>query len=116
MTLQEGEEVLRPAAVPDKPEMAVTLSEHGRMLLFSADELKDLARGRGVMLMVLDDGEKMVGVGFANAKAVTVIGMSRSGSEKTVRVSGEDLQKHIVHRARKGCLLPGKMRPVSVKS
>jgi hypothetical protein len=30
-------------------------------------------------------------------------------------VSGEDLQKHIVHRARKGCLLPGKIVPAAVK-
>jgi len=26
------------------------------------------------------------------------------------------LQKHILHRARKGCLLPGKMRPVGVQN
>src|SRR6185295_13491578 len=62
MTLEEGHEVLRPARVPDKPEMAVTLSEDGRMLLFSADKLKELARGRGITLMGLDDGEKMVEV------------------------------------------------------
>ncbi|MGZ5118303.1 MAG: DNA topoisomerase IV subunit A, partial [Burkholderiales bacterium] len=43
MTIQEGDEVLRPALVPDEPDMAVTLSEHGRMLLFKADELKELA-------------------------------------------------------------------------
>jgi topoisomerase-4 subunit A len=116
MTIQEGEEVLRPAPVPAKPEMAVTLSEHGRMLLFSADELKELARGRGITLMGLDPNEKMTAVGFGDAKAVTVIGTSRSGAEKTVRVAGQDLQKHIVHRARKGCLLPGKVKPVGVKA
>ena len=115
MTIQEGEEILRPALVPEDPEMAVTLSEHGRMLLFAADELKELARGRGITLMGLDDGEKMVAVGFGNSKAVTVVGKSRSGTEKTVRVSGEDLQKHIVRRARKGCLLPGKITPAAVK-
>ena len=60
-------------------------------------------------------GEKMTGVGFANDQSVTVIGTSRSGSEKTVRVAGEALHKHIVHRARKGCLLPGKIVPHSVK-
>jgi topoisomerase IV subunit A len=116
MSVQDGEEVVRPAAVPEKPEMAVTLSENGRMLLFAASELKELARGRGVTLMGLDPGEKMVAVGFGDARSVTVVGRSRSGSEKTVRVSGEDLQKHVVHRARKGCLLPGKLKPVSVKS
>jgi hypothetical protein len=47
---------------------------------------------------------------------VTVIGKTRSGSEKNVRVAGEDLRKHIVHRARKGCLLPGRIVPVAVKA
>ncbi|MGZ5093343.1 MAG: DNA topoisomerase IV subunit A [Burkholderiales bacterium] len=116
MTIQEGDEVLRPALVPDEPDMAVTLSEHGRMLLFKADELKELARGRGITLMGLDAGEKMTVIGFGTAKAVTVVGKTRSGNEKTVRVSGADLKKFIVHRARKGCLLPGKLRPESVKS
>ena len=115
MTLQEGEEVLRPAPVPEKPEMAVALSENGRMLLFPADELKELARGRGITLMGLDKDEKLAAVGFGDSKSVTVSGKTRSGSEKNVRVSGEDLHKHILHRARKGCLLPGKINPVSVK-
>lgn len=114
MTIQEGEEVLRPALVPAAPEMAATLSEHGRMLLFAAEELKELARGRGITLMKLDAGEKMTAVGFAGANSVTVAGTSRSGKEKTVRVSGEHLQKHIIHRARKGCLLPGRIVPTAV--
>lgn len=115
MTLQEGETVLRPAAVPKAAEMAVTLSEKGRMLLFPIDELKEMARGRGVVLMGLDKGEKMTAVGFSGSKLVTVIGLSRSGKERTSIVSGADLKKHILHRSRKGCLIPGKMRPTSVK-
>ena len=114
MTIQEGEQVLRPARVPDAPEMAVTLSEHGRMLLFPAEELKELARGRGITLMKLDAGEKMTAVGIAGANSVTVAGKSRSGKERTVRVSGESLRKHIIHRARKGCLLPGRITPGAV--
>ncbi len=116
MTLQDGEEVLRPVLVPDDAKYAVTLSENGRMLLFGVEELKELGRGRGITLMGLDDdGEKMTGVGFANGKSVTVVGTGRAGAEKTVRVAGDDLEKHIVRRARKGCLLPGKLKPVSVK-
>jgi topoisomerase IV subunit A len=114
MTLQEGEEVLRPARVPEAPDMAVALSEGGRMLLFPAAELKEIARGRGVVLMGLDEGEKLAAVGFAESKSVTVTGKSRSGKERTVRVSGADLAKHILHRARKGCLLPGKLIPLEV--
>ena len=114
MTIEQGEEVIRPAPVPAKPELAAAFSEEGRMLLFPADELKELARGRGITLMGLNDDEKLVAVGFAESRSVTVAGMSRSGKEKTVTVSGEDLQKHILHRARKGCLLPGKLKPGGV--
>ena len=116
MTIQEGEEVLRPVGVPDSPQMAVTLSEHGRMLLFQASELKELARGRGITLMALDTGEKMKAVGFADGKSVSVAGQTRSGKEKVVRVSGDELQRHIVRRARKGGLLPRKLIPLSVVS
>ena len=41
--------------------------------------------------MGLNDDEKLVAVGFADSKAVTVAGISRSGKEKTVTVSGADL-------------------------
>jgi topoisomerase-4 subunit A len=116
MTLQDGETVLRPAPMPKNPEMAVALSEKGRMLLFAADELKEMARGRGVTLMALDEGEKMTAVGFCGAKSVTVTGLSRSGKEKSSVVSGGDLKKHILHRARKGCLIPDKMLPTGIKS
>jgi len=116
MTLEEGEEPIRPALVPAKPELAAAFSENGRMLLFPVDELKEMARGRGITLMGLDDQEKLVAVGFADSRSVTVAGTSRSGKEKTVKVGGADLQKHILHRARKGCLLPGKMKPSGVIS
>ena len=53
---------------------------------------------------------------FADTKAVQVVGRTRSGSEKTVRVAGQDLKKYVVRRARKGCLLPGKIVPSAVKS
>jgi topoisomerase IV subunit A len=114
MTLEEGDEVIRPAPVPAKPEMVVGLSENSRMLVFSADELKEMARGRGVTLMGLDDGEKLVAVGFAGKRSVTVTGTARSGKERTVTIEGEDLQKHVLRRARKGRLLPGKLVPTGV--
>jgi topoisomerase-4 subunit A len=114
MTLEPGEEVIRPAAAPGKPDLAAAFSEEGRMLLFPADEVKEIARGRGITLMGLKDGEKLVAVGFADSKSVTVSGISRSGKEKTVTIEGAELQKHILRRARKGCLLPGKLKPTGV--
>ena len=114
MSIEDGEDVLRPAIVPDAPEMAVALSEGGRMLLFPAEELREIARGRGVMLMGLDKGEKLAAVGFSDSESVTIIGRTRSGAERTLKVSGAALKKHVLHRARKGCLLPGKLPLVMV--
>jgi topoisomerase-4 subunit A len=116
MTLEEGEEVVRPAAVPEKPELAAALSEDGRMLLFAADELKEMGRGRGITLMGLKDKETLVAVGFGNSKSVTVDGVTRAGKEKSVTIDGAELGKYIVKRARRGCLLPGKLRPTGVVS
>jgi topoisomerase-4 subunit A len=114
MTIEDGEEVLRPAPVPEAPQMAVALSEGGRMLLFPAHELREIARGRGIMLMGLDPGEKLAAVGFADGKSVTITGRTRSGAERSVKVAGAALAKHILHRARKGCQLPGKLVPLMV--
>jgi topoisomerase-4 subunit A len=115
MTVENGDEVIRPAPVPEKPEMAVTLSENSRMLVFPAEELKELGRGRGIKLMGLDDKEKLVAVGFAGKESVTVAGISpRADKEKTVTLEGDDLQKYVLRRARKGRLLPGKLRPTAV--
>jgi topoisomerase-4 subunit A len=114
MTLEQGDEVIRPVPVPDKPEMAVTLSENSRMLMFPAQELKEMARGRGVTLMGLDDGEKLVAAGFAGGDSVTIAGTSRSGKEREITIEGEDLKKHVLKRARKGRLLPGKLVPTAV--
>jgi topoisomerase-4 subunit A len=117
MTVENGDEVIRPAPVPAKPEMAVALSENSRMLVFAAEELKELGRGRGIKLMGLDDKEKLVAVGFAGKESVTVSGISpRADKEKTVTLEGEDLQKYVLRRARTGRLLPGKLKPVGVVS
>jgi len=116
MTLEAGEEVVRPAPVPEKPELAAAFSEDGRMLLFAAGELKEMGRGRGITLMGLKDRETLVAVGFGNSKSVTVEGVAKSGKEKSVTIEGADLGKYIVKRARRGCLLPGKLRPTGVVS
>ncbi len=119
MTLEEGDEVIRPALVPNevpdnKSIMAVCLSEGSRMLVFPAEELKEMARGRGVTLMGLDDGEKLIAVGFSDAGSVSVAGTSRTGKERTVTIDGAELTKYVLHRARKGRLLPGKLAPSAV--
>jgi topoisomerase-4 subunit A len=114
MTVDEDDTPIRPAPVPEKPEFAVALSGNGRMLLFPAGELKELARGRGITLMGLDEDEKLVAVGFAGGGSVAITGTTRSGKERSITLRGEDLNHYVLHRARKGRVLPGKLSPTAV--
>ncbi len=112
MTLEKGETVLAPAKLGGTSVAAV--SEHGRLLLFALDEVKTQTGGRGVILMGLDKSEALVAVAVGDGSRVTVEGTGRAGKPLTCRVSGDDLAKHRLHRARKGCLLSAKIKPSTV--
>jgi len=58
-----------------------------RLLVFPIEEMREVPKGRGVIIMGLDRTEKLISVG---------------------------LTKHLLHRARKGCLVAHKMKPTEV--
>jgi topoisomerase-4 subunit A len=86
------------------------LSSRGRMLVFPLAEMREVPRGRGVIVMGLDGGEKLVAVGLATGERVVLHGTNRLGRAVTVAVEGEELAKHRLHRARKGSLVAPKIR------
>jgi topoisomerase IV subunit A len=116
MSIEEGEQILRPAPAPAGWEkgMVATVSRMGKLLLFPASEMRELARGRGLILMGADADDPMVAAGFSDGDSVTVEGTGRSGKPKTVTVSGKDLAKYKLRRARRGYLLPEKMTPAAI--
>src|SRR5581483_10764363 len=58
MTIEEGELPLQPSVYQQAPgNYVVALSEQGRMLLFALGEMKQMARGRGVIIMGLEQDE-----------------------------------------------------------
>jgi len=60
MSVDEGHTPLQPFVYQhEKGSYVAALSESGRLLLFAIDELKVLAKGRGMIVMGLDDGEKL---------------------------------------------------------
>jgi topoisomerase-4 subunit A len=113
MTMEEGERVLRPAPAPEnwQSAMVAAVSEKGRLLLFPAEEVRELARGRGLILMGIDAGEPMAAATFTDGKSVTVEGVGKSGKPKSCTVSGKGLEKYKLRRARKGYQLPEKLTP-----
>ena len=112
MSLEQGERVLHPAKVTGNTIAAV--SENGRLLLFAVEEMKTQSAGRGVIVMDLDDKEALVGVLVNDGLRVVVEGIGRGGKTLPCKVQGKDMEKYRLHRARKGCLLPVKMKPAFI--
>ncbi|MBL8541729.1 MAG: DNA topoisomerase IV subunit A, partial [Betaproteobacteria bacterium] len=112
ITLEAGEEPLPPFLFEDAPgNYVAALSEQGRLLLFSIAEMRELAKGRGVIVMGLEQGEKLVAVAVSDQRKLTVVGTGRGGREKTVNISGDELAHHAGHRARMGRVIADKIKP-----
>jgi topoisomerase-4 subunit A len=112
MTVDEGHTPLAPFIYEDaQGNYVASLSESGRLLLFAIEELKVLAKGRGMIVMGLDDGEKLAAVAISNKQNLTVTGIGqRTGKEKPLLLSGPKLAHHILKRARMGRVLPEKLK------
>lgn len=118
MTVDEGSTPLPPFIYEDaKGNYVAALSENGRLLLFAIDELKALARGRGMIVMGLDEGEKLAAVAVSNKQTLTVTGIGqRTGKERPITLSEAKLAHHILKRARMGRVLPEKLKmPLEIK-
>jgi topoisomerase-4 subunit A len=67
-----------------------------------------------VILMGLDDGEKLVAAVPCGDAGVVVEGQGRGGKPVQVHVRGRDLAAHAGHRARKGTLVTPRVKPVAL--
>ena len=111
MTLDENETPLRPVPMVEGFDHVAALTAKGKLLVFGLDEMRTMERGRGVMMMRLDDDDRMVAVALATRDRVMLRGISR-GKETVVAIEGDELARHRLHRARKGYLLARRFKPV----
>jgi len=115
VTVDDGAVPLRPALAEHNDDRIACVSEKGRMLLFAAGEIKVLSGGgRGVILMGLDAGEKLVAATPCGAAGVIVEGQGRGGKALRVHVRGRECESHAGHRARKGILVTPRVKPVAL--
>ncbi len=118
LNLDEGAEPLRPAIVdPATHDRIACASEHGRLLVFPAAEIKaQPGGGRGVRLMGLDAGEKMVGAVSCSAAGIAVSGVAvRSAKAVDAVVAGRGLADYAGSRARKGSALSPRMTVTGIR-
>lgn len=115
MTLEEDEIPLLPSRCAGPFGQVAVLSEKGRLLVFEAEEVRAMPRGRGVILMGLDRGEKLLSVCPVGAGGVAVHGLNRSNTEVMAKLSPAELRRYHGGRARKGTMLDYRMKPRSLE-
>jgi topoisomerase-4 subunit A len=117
MSVDEGHTPIAPAAFEDAlGNYAALVSENGRMLLLQLAELKYMAKGRGLSLMGLDKGEKLVATLVTSQPVVIVMGVGRGAKYKELQIEGKELGHYTGHRALKGRVLPDKLKPHGIKT
>jgi len=111
MTVEEGVELLPPTPIPAGAAWIAALAEEPRLLLFPIDEMKELAGGKGVILMVLDAKEKLIAA-LATPDCMTVFGIGRGDKPVDYQVCAAAADNYVGKRARKGRTLPVKLKRV----
>jgi topoisomerase-4 subunit A len=110
MNVKEGETPIAPFAFEvGGAKLLVAVSSGGKMIAFDLDEVGYLAKGRGVTLMGLDKGERLVAVAVTRESHVEVLGFGR-GRENAAEIKGPDFARYLSKRALKGRVLPDKVK------
>lgn len=108
MSVDEGHLPLAPFKYEDaKDNYVAALSESGRLLLFVIDELKYQPRGRGIIVMGLDEEDKLFAAVVHNKPELVVRGKLRGGKDKEFVLKGDKLAHYFLKRARMGRVVSG---------
>ena len=115
ISLEKGDKVLVTPALPvNLPQVDLQLvvaSDNGRLLAFGAAELRDLAKGRGLMLMQLDDGESATAIGLVTGEKAVLSVLSSRGKFSAEKLP---LADYLGRRGKRGKLLPKKWNIVAI--
>jgi topoisomerase-4 subunit A len=110
MSLEENETPLRPVALAEGFDHVAALTQKCKLLVFALHEMREVARGRGVMIMRLDDDDRLADVGLATSARVVLRGTQR-GKDAVIEIEGDELARYRLHRARKGYLIARRFKP-----
>lgn len=106
-----GDAPLAPAKVQEGMKQVACLSENGRLLVFSLDDLKRLPTGgKGVILMDLDKAERLQSAIAVGPTGAIISGLGRAGKPTEAALDSKTLKSFTTNRARKGHALEPKLK------
>jgi topoisomerase-4 subunit A len=106
-----GDAPLAPAKVHEGMKQVACLSENGRLLVFSLDDLKRLPTGgKGVILMDLDKTERLQSAIAVGPSGAVISGLGRAGKPTEAALDAKTLKSFSANRARKGHALEPKLK------
>jgi topoisomerase IV subunit A len=106
-----GDAPLAPAKVQEGMKQVACLSENGRLLVFSLDDLKRLPTGgKGVILMDLDKAERLQSAIAVGPTGAIISGLGRAGKPTEAALDAKTLKSFTANRARKGHALEPKLK------
>ncbi|MEN9341623.1 MAG: hypothetical protein RL178_935 [Pseudomonadota bacterium] len=106
-----GDAPLAPAKVQEGMKQVACLSENGRLLVFSLDDLKRLPTGgKGVILMDLDKSERLQSAIAVGPAGAIISGLGRAGKPTEAALDAKTLKSFTANRARKGHALEPKLK------
>ena len=93
------------------------LSEHARLLVFPLNELKRLpVGGKGVILMGLDEKEKLASAVAVGPEGASYSGIGRGGKYSDMSLDAKTLKTFAGNRARKGHFVEPRLKEGRLKS
>ena len=114
LSLEKDELPLAPAKAPAETTenlATVVLTQGGRLLLFPLAELKEMGKGKGLMLIDLAKNDSVVAVAVSAGESLWISGTGRSGKLQQQSLSPRELAIFRGARARRGQDIPFKFKP-----
>lgn len=116
MKLGEGQSLLKAVSIGGASK-AACLSGGGRLLVFSLEEIRRLpSGGKGVALMTLEPGEKLLDIAAVDDRGVIVSGTGRGGQPREQIFAKSKFANLTLKRARKGRALEISWRAERVRA
>ena len=116
LKIDDKNEPVRPALLAEGRTRVAAMGTIQRLLVFNLAEISVLAGGRGVVLMELEQKEKLLGVCAVGNVGIVVEGAGRGGKEFNLPISLKALKTYEGRRARKGKLLLDKIKAAGLRT